>query len=369
MEGGFAYGVMHTSPIALVGIPALIFAGMLLIVCLAERIPPYLYIRHTFFYLLVLAGTCMVSVGAWQYVAAALSFWPLVLTATPVEAICGYYYYKVAEQDQAEEGGKLVLYRFLYWTSMLLLTVGGAMIWSKGMQLISGSTPVSGFLVVWAVLFILALIVGEVAWLYAEKGLKPIYVLLRKPGNIQEQTVVKLAVRTKLADPRLPKSIGERDFQVRFDNLADLLRAEGQPITKEGLLTLYDQHYKESDYLRAQKEAEDEKTAQALKKKSETERLAQAKKAEMEQLAQTKLDEAAHKAVLAALEIIVGRSIIPPSEETHELYFRRLTRLADELKFKGETLTSDRLVRLYDELWGGNGRIESLIAEEVREDD
>lgn len=335
MEGNFAYEVMHTSPIALVGILALIFAGMLLVVCIAERVPAYLYIRHTFLYLPILAGTCMVSVGAWQYVAAALSFWPLVLTATPLEAILGYYCFKVAKGDQKQEGSKL-LYRFLYYPSLLLLmTLGGAYVWGKGMQLISGSIPMTVFLVVWMVLLILALIVGKVAWQCTKGGFTPIYV------HLQTRPVVELAVNIEVADPRLPESISEGVLRSRFWKLAELLQAEDQPVTKEVLLRLHQQHYGERDRLRTQKEIEKKEAAQAQDRKLKEERLTQ-----------DELEKAARGAIATALEIIKGRTTIPPNERSCELYEKRLTSLADELKHKGQMLTSDHLLERYDERWG-----------------
>lgn len=358
MEIGFAYWVMHASPIVIVGVPALLYAGALLILCLGERVPMYLYNRHTFFWLLILAAVAMVSVGAWQYVAMALNFWPLVLAATPVEAIGGYYHRKAVTEDRRQDAGKSMLYHFAYWTAMLALTVGGALIWGKGMQLITGSTPASGFLVVWAVLFVLALIVGEVAWHYMEEGFKPIYALLRKPGNVrQTAAAIELAIQKKTADLSVSESLRRSDnpaLRTRFGNLADLLLAEEKAVSADALLALDKEHYNRFDLMQAQKEQQERDAAQA--------EYARAKAAQSQR---ERVDTALQQAVSSALEVIVGRSVLTISQDTRELYARRLKELAKDLSLRGEKVTSYLLIKHYDHLYGGNGVESDVDLEKV----
>lgn len=358
MEGDFAYWVMHASPIALVGIPVLIFAVMLLILCWVGRVPFFLYAHHTLLWLPILVGACIVSVAAWQRVAAALNFWPAVLVATPLEIIFAgclhsYYYCWVVPKQKSSgwirQIGLLLPAVLVYLLSMGSLGFGGAWVWSQGMKLISGSAPQEGFVVAWGIIFAVAITVGVTTGLYLKNGFSLVYsqlslVYSQLWRQLRSRASVKAAVRAatecKAADPELSESISRDDLRFRFDALAELLQIKGRSVTKEVLLQLYEQDFEKPDCLRIQKETKRKEADQAQRKKLEEERQLQEEQ-----------DKAAQEAIETALEILKGRTIIPPNERTCELYRKHLTSLAEELKNKDQKLTSDYLLEHYDERW------------------
>lgn len=165
----------------------------LLIVVLVKRIPFRFYLTHLVLYLTPFAVLVAISFAIWQYAGMESGWWILPLAGTIIEAVPALWCYQTVDREKQQEleAGKTVVARLLYYGLVVGITLIGAWAWQRGMILMSGTAPFAGFIAIWALLFIMALLVGFFTHLYVNRGLLPltklnaaeVYVLYEGPAR------------------------------------------------------------------------------------------------------------------------------------------------------------------------------------------
>lgn len=353
--------LLHTSPIIIVGIPAMIMAIMVAIICLNDGVSRKLQVRHTFFWLPLLAMVTMVSVGAWQYVANTLGIWPLVLVAVIAEAVSGCMAYDGMRESQERQDGKRGVIVILYATSMLILTSVGAAIWSRGMEMVQGSVPLLGFFLVWTILFLLALLVGKMAWHYMESGLKPILssVSIPRLTHQAELAVSKATDVIRAKHSAGGMQISDQAVRLRLTHHVREVIGMSEDQSQVGISSSYLVKWYMQEVW-----PEDVQLHQRLEKRRQ-EPIKAAAKAEAVEATKHRRLELAQTAADGTFEVIVARLVLVPTSEQAVEIKGRLTRLANEYGPR-ENLSIDRLLDLYYQKFpdrSGNGEGSSRLVD------